>query len=94
MVRVVPVPAKLIVRLVVRVAVPVPRLRLFADVLALVPKVKEPKLTNSLFVRVIAAPLVLLSVPAVRVSVPALPVPMAEALFRLSVPAVRVVLPV
>ena len=86
-------------RLVLSVAVPVPRLRLFADVLALVPNVKPPPLlaprfTSSLFVRVMAAPLVLLRVPAERVSVPVLPDPMAEALLRLSVPAVRVVLPV
>ena len=92
MAKVVPVPAKVTVRPALVVTAPVPRLRLFVAVLAEVPKAILPPRVSALFlVLVTAEPEVLLTVPAVRITVP---VPRAVALFTLSVPLVKVTPPV
>ena len=73
------VPANVMTRLAVVVAVPVPKFKLL-----LPPKVKLPAtVTALLFVSVIAPALVLSIMPAVRVTAP---VPTAVALFTFSLP--------
>ena len=84
-----PLPANVIVLATVVVAIPVPKFRLL-----LPPKVKfPPTVTALLFVNVTALPLVLSSIPAVRVST-LVEAPSAVALFTLSRPCVSVVAPV